>query len=67
MRVVFYFSLLCPTLVCTIASLKVPAMIVHDVAARVLDTKVFPQITIADLISGITLCFVQSGEACTVK
>ena len=39
----------------TVASLKVPAMTVYDVATKVLDTEVFPQHNIADLNSGITL------------
>ena len=29
-------------LFCTVASLKVPAMIVYDVATKVLDTELFP-------------------------
>ena len=32
-------------------------MIVYDVATKVLDMEVFPQHTIADMISGITLLF----------
>ena len=39
-------------------------MIVYEVATKELDTKYFPQHTIADLISGI---IVQSGEAFTVE
>ena len=38
----------------TVASLKVPAMIVYDVATKVLGTVEFPQHNIADLNSGIT-------------
>ena len=44
-----------------VASLKVPAMIVYDVATKVLDTKLFPQHTIADLNSGIHF-FVEVNE-----
>ena len=44
-----------------VASLKVPAMIVYDVATKVLDTKLFPQHTIADLNSGIHF-FVEVKE-----
>ena len=58
-----YFSWLCPvslTLFCTVASLKVPVMIVFDAAKKVLDTKKFPQHTIADLNSAITfVLFIQ--------
>ena len=53
---------------CTVASLKVPAMIVYDMVMNVLDTKWFPQHNIADLISGITfIVLFQSGEASTVE
>ena len=48
-----------------VASLKVPAMIVYDVATKVLDTKLFPQHTIADLNSGINL-FCGSQRMTTV-
>ena len=55
--------------VCTVAILKVPAMIVYDVATKLLDTEICPQHNISNLISGKTViyCFVQSGEAFTVK
>ena len=39
---------------CTVASLKVPAIIIYNVATKVLDTELFPQHTIADLNFGIT-------------
>ena len=39
---------------CTVASLKVSAIIVYDVATKVLGTEVFPQYDIADLNSSIT-------------
>ena len=42
-------------------------MIVFHAETKVLDTKIFPQHTIADLNSGIIYCFVWSGEAFTVK
>ena len=52
----------------TAASLKVPAMIVYDVAMKVLDTNWFPQHNIAGLISGITFVILfQSGEAFTME
>ena len=44
------------------ASLKVPAMIVYDVATKVLDTEIFPQGNIAGLISGITFIVLLSQE-----
>ena len=70
-RVIFYFSWLCPvwlTLFCTTASLKVPAVIAYDVVTKVLDSEIFPQHTIADLkLWHYIYCFVQSGEAFTVK
>ena len=50
-----------------VASLKVPVMIVYDVAMKVLDTKLFLQHNIAGLISGITVVLFQSGEASTVE
>ena len=37
-----------------IASLKVPAMIVYDVAMKVLDTESISQYNIAGLIPGVT-------------
>ena len=37
-------------------------MIVYDVATKVLDTEIFPQHTIADLISGITFIVLFSQE-----
>ena len=56
------------TLICTAASLKVPAMIVYDVSTKVLDTEIFPQHTIADVsIWHYIYSFVQSGEPYTVK
>ena len=70
-RVVFYFSWLFPvqlTLFCTVASLKVPAMNVYDVATKVLDIEIFSQHTIANLnLWHYIYCFVQSGEVSTVK
>ena len=52
---------------CTVASSKVPAIIVYDLATKVIDTEIFPQHNIAGLISGIAfIVFVQSGEAFTV-
>ena len=47
---------------CTVASLKVPAMTVYDVETKVLGTELFAQHNIADIY-----CFIQSGEAFTVK
>ena len=47
---------------CTVASLKVPAMIVYDMVMNVLDTKWFPQHNIAGLISGITFVVLFSQE-----
>ena len=47
---------------CTVASLKVPAMIIYDVATKVLGTEVFPQHNIADLNSGITFIVLLSQE-----
>ena len=71
-RVVFYFSWLCPvylTLFYTVISLRGPAMIVYDVETKVLDTEIFPQHTIANLnLWHYIYCFFfQSGEAFTVK
>ena len=37
-------------------------MIAYDVATKVLDTEIFPQHTIADLISGITFIVLSSQE-----
>ena len=37
-------------------------MIVYDVATKVLDTEIFPQHTIADLISRITFIVLFSQE-----
>ena len=47
---------------CTVASLKVPAMIVHDVATKVLGAVEFPQHNIADLNSGITFIVLLTQE-----
>ena len=44
------------------ANLKVPAMIVYDVATKVLDTESFLQHTIADLSSDITFIVLLSQE-----
>ena len=70
-RVVFYFSSILPvqlTLFCTVASLKVLFMIFFYAEIKVLDTDIFLQHTIADLISGIKFyCFVHSGETFTLK
>ena len=53
---------------CTVASLKVPAMIDYDMVMNILDTKWFPQHNIAGLLSGITfIVLLQSGEASTVE
>ena len=40
----------------------VPTMIVYDVAAKDLDTEIFPQHDIAELISGITFIVLFSQE-----
>ena len=45
-----------------VASLKVVAMIVFDVAKKVLDTEKFPQHNIADLNSGISFIVLCSQE-----
>ena len=45
-----------------VASLKVVAMIVFDVAKKVLDTEKFPQHTIVDLNSGISFIVLCSQE-----
>ena len=47
---------------CAVASLKVPAMIVYDVAMKVRDTESFPQHNITCLISGITFIVFLSQE-----
>ena len=47
--------------------MKLPVMIIYDVAKKVFDKKTFPQRNIAGLISGITFVFFQSGNACTVE
>ena len=47
---------------CMVANLKVPAMIVHDVATKVLDTEIFNQDTIAELTPGITFIVLFSQE-----
>ena len=47
-------------MLCTIASLKVPAIVAFDVATMVLDTEKFPLHTIAELNSSITfICSVR--------
>ena len=46
----------------TVASLKVPDMIVYDVATKILVTEMFPKHTIADLISAITFIVLFSQE-----
>ena len=45
-----------------IVSLKVSAMIVYDVATKVLDTESLPQHKLAGLISGITFIVLCSQE-----
>ena len=50
------------TLFCTVASLKVPTMIVFDVATKVLGTELFPQHNIADLNSGTSFIALLSQE-----
>ena len=47
---------------CTVARLKVPAMIVFDVVTKVLGTEGFPQHNIAELNSGTTLIVLLSQE-----
>ena len=47
---------------CTVARLKVPAMIVFDVVTKVLGTEEFPQHNIAELNSGTTLIVLLSQE-----
>ena len=47
-------------MLCTIASLKVPAIVAFDVVTMVLDTEKFPLHTIAELNSSITfICSVR--------
>ena len=46
----------------TVASLKVPAMIVYDVAIKVLGTEEFPQHKIAQLNSSATFIVLFSQE-----
>ena len=48
--------------VCPVAILKVPAMIVYDVATKLLDTGICPQHNIANLISGKTVIVLFSQE-----
>ena len=50
------------TLLCTLANLNVSAMIAFDIATKALDTEIFPQDTIADLNSGITVTVLFSQE-----
>ena len=50
------------TIFCTVASLKVPALIVYDVATKILNIEFFPQHNIADLNSGITFIVLFSQE-----
>ena len=47
---------------CTVARLKVSAMIVFDVAIKVLGTEEFPKHNIAELNSGTTLIVLFSQE-----
>ena len=47
---------------CTVASLTVPAMIVYDVAAKVLGTEEFPEHNIAELNSGTTFIVLFNQE-----
>ena len=58
------FFVALPGLIDTLAvtSLKVPAMIVYDVATKVLDTEIFPQHNSAGLISGIKFIDLFSQE-----
>ena len=49
-------------IICTGAGLKVSAIIVYDLATKVLDTEVIPQHNITDLISGITLLALFTQE-----
>ena len=45
-----------------VANLKVPAVIVHDVATKFLDTEIFNQHIIAELTPGITFIDLFSQE-----
>ena len=47
---------------CTVASFKVPAMIVYDVATKVLGTEEFLQHNIAELNCGTTFIVLFSQE-----
>ena len=47
---------------CLVATLRLPAMIVYDVATKVLGTEVFPQHNIADMNSRITFIVLFSQE-----
>ena len=47
---------------CTVASLKVLAMILYDVATKVLGTEEFPQHNTAELNSGTTFTVLFSQE-----
>ena len=55
------------TLFFTAASLKILFMNVLDADTNVLDIEKFSKHTFADLNSGISFCFVQSGEVSKVK
>ena len=50
------------TLFCTVASLKVPAITVYDVATMVLGKELFPQLKITDLNSSITVIMSSPEE-----
>ena len=54
-------------LICTVGSLKVPAVIGYDVATKVLDTYFISTTSLAYDLWHYIYCFVQSGEAFTVK
>ena len=47
---------------CTVASLRVPAMVVFDVATKVFGTEEFPQDNIAELNSRTKLIILFSQE-----
>ena len=47
---------------CTVASLKISTVIVHDVATKVLGTEEFPQHNIVELNSGPTCIVLLSQE-----
>ena len=49
-------------ILCTGVNLKVSAIVVYDLASKVLDTEVIPQHNIAGLISSITLLVLFSQE-----